>query len=145
MFKVPVNKPHTVNFLIFLLYFQGFSGITGGILLIIDPSGALLNLPLSWLSGSPFTNFLVPGYMLFLLLGFGTTLVASGVVMRKAWAWTGSVLTGIALIIWILTEIMIIGYHPQPPLQLIYGLTGILILSLSLSSGTRNYLRPKIK
>jgi len=39
--------------LIILMLFQGISGLIGGITLVIDPSGELLQMPLSTLEGSP--------------------------------------------------------------------------------------------
>ena len=53
-----------------LLGFLGISTIGGGSVLIISPSGELLGeLPLSILERSPFNDFLIPGIILFLVLG----------------------------------------------------------------------------
>jgi hypothetical protein len=64
-------KPKTArNMLISLLLFLGLSAMGGGYFLIISPSGKLLGgLPLSILEHSPFPNFLIPGIILFLILG----------------------------------------------------------------------------
>jgi len=43
----------------------------------------------------------------------------------------GAVVVGTALIIWIGVEIAMIGYHVEPPLQLIYGVEGILLLAIT--------------
>jgi len=55
----------------------------------------------------------------------------AGLWKQKNWAFAGSLITGIALIIWIAVEIYMIGYHSNPPLQLIYGVTGIFIILIS--------------
>jgi len=58
------------NILLFLLAFLGLSAIGGVGALIISHSGKLLGgLPLSILERSPFDNFLVPGIILFVVLG----------------------------------------------------------------------------
>jgi hypothetical protein len=131
----------TVSVYIFalLIFFQGISGILGGISLIVDPTGGSLNIPLHWLEGSPFKDYLIPGLILFFVLGFLPLLVFYGLLKQYNWSWYGAILIGIALIIWIITEILIIGYHPQPPLQLIYGLIGLSILILIPVPSVRRY------
>lgn len=46
---------------------------------------------------------------------------------------------GLALIVWIAVEVVIIGYQPQPPHQLIYGSLGVVIIILALLPGVRSY------
>jgi hypothetical protein len=50
--------------------FLGLGAIGGGGALIISPSGDLLKMPVSLLEKSLFNNFLVPGIILFAILGF---------------------------------------------------------------------------
>jgi len=57
------------------------------------------------------------------------------------WSWPAALLPGIALLIWIGVEILVIGYQPQPPLQLIYGLVGLLILAVALLPAVRRFYR----
>lgn len=59
---------------------------------------------------------------------------------RTAWSWLTVVLVGLMLTVWIAVEVLIIGYQPSPPLQLIYGLLGFLILALGLAPGLKPYL-----
>lgn len=59
----------TRNTLLFLLSFLGLGAIFGGGVLIISPSGKMFGMPLSMLDNSPFNNFLIPGIILFSLLG----------------------------------------------------------------------------
>jgi len=47
------------------------------------------------------------------------------------------------LVIWIAVEILVIGYHPVPPLQLIYGLLGFIIIALLLIPALRKYMNEK--
>ncbi len=113
-------KPKTArNILLFLLAFLGMSAIGGGGALIISPSGKLLGgLPLSILERSPFNNFLVPGIILFVVLGFFPCLLVFALIKKPEskfaeyfnffkdmyWAWSFSIYVAFALIIWIQVE-----------------------------------------
>jgi hypothetical protein len=122
------HSPVGVILLYVLILFQGLSGIAGGIGLISDPTGVSLQIPLEWLEGSPFHNYLVPGIVLLVILGIFPVVVFFGLFQNRQWAWHAALFTAIALLIWIIVEIMVIGYQAQPPLQLIYGLVGLFIL-----------------
>lgn len=79
----------------------------------------------------PFTDYFIPGLILFTLLEIGALIVALVLWRRQSWAWYGAFIIGGALIIWM------VGYHPQPPLQLIYGALGIVLLALTLLPSLR--------
>jgi hypothetical protein len=55
----------------------------GGLVLMIAPRGEIMPLPLSALAGSPFDTYLVPGVILFGVLGLGGG--AAGRSSRPAW------------------------------------------------------------
>lgn len=133
------ERPVLVKLLIACIIFQGISGLFGGLGLILDPTGKTLNIPLSWLDGSPFTNYLIPGLILFFVLAVFPIYTALGLLNNKFVYWQLSLMLGIALLIWIVTEIIIIGYQSNPPLQLIYGILGIIILSLTLQPKVKNH------
>ncbi|MBD3226546.1 MAG: hypothetical protein GF313_17605 [Caldithrix sp.] len=96
-----------------------------------------MHIPLVWLNQSPFNDYLIPGLILLVILGVFPTIVFVGLLRLKSWAWWASLLVAMALIIWIVVEIMIIGYHSQPPLQLVYGLVGIVMLVSVLSPSVK--------
>lgn len=125
--KTPDSNRLGRYLLLLLLFFQGVSGIFGGAALVLDPTGGYLGLPLFFLEGTQFNSYLYPGLILLTVLGIFPTVVFVGLWKRRPWSGKGSLLVGVALIIWIAVEIMMIGYHSNPPLQLIYGMTGILI------------------
>lgn len=133
------KKSISVIILMVSVLFQALSGLGGGIFLIADPTGETLNLPLSFLRDSPFTDYLIPGIILFTVLGVYPLIVSAGLWKRKYWGWLGSILLGIALLIWIFVEIIMIGYQSEPPLQLIYGILGIVLLFLALLPSAKNY------
>lgn len=124
------QKSYGLYILMGLILFQGISGLVGGIALVIDPTGELLQMPLSMLEGSPFRDFRVPGIILLTILGIFPTVVFYGLWKRSIWARMGALLVGTALIIWIGVEIWMVGYHSEPPLQLVYGLIGLILLGM---------------
>ncbi len=113
-------KPKTArNLLIFLLLFLGVGALGGGAMLMISPSGKLLGgLPLSILDHSPFIDFLLPGIILFLVLGLSPCLLSIALIKKPAsrfaeyfncfkdmyWGWSFSIYIAFALIIWIQVE-----------------------------------------
>jgi hypothetical protein len=128
-----------VYLLIAGLAFQGLSGLLGGVGLLVDPTGALLRIPLQWLEGSPFESYLIPGLVLLLVLGVVPLIVLYGLWRRAAWSCLGAQLVAVALLVWIGVEVLVIGYQPEPPLQLIYGLLGVVLLVASLAPSVRRY------
>jgi len=132
-----ISSPYSLYFLMGLILFQGISGLFGGLALVIDPTGDLLQMPLSMLAGSPFDNFLIPGIILLTILGIFPMVVFYGLWKRLDWSWMGALMVSAALIIWIGVEIWMVGYHPEPPLQLIYGLLGLFLLVLVMMPSVR--------
>ena len=136
------KRPVSVYALLFFMFIQGISGIAGGYGLVMDPIGEFLQLSVSLLENSPFSDYLIPGLILLIVLGIFPLFVFYGLLRKIRMSWYGAAFVGISLIIWIVVEIIIIGYFPQPPLQLIYGSVGLVILILvSLPSVKRHYLQ----
>ncbi len=133
------TRPFSMYVLIVLMLFQGLSGIAGGIGLIGDPTGESIQIPIEWLEDSPFNNYTIPGWILLMVLGIFPVLVFVLLLRKIQWAWHASLFIGIALMIWIIVEVLIIGYQPNPPLQLIYGLVGVLIVIFALLPSVKKY------
>jgi hypothetical protein len=136
----PRSRPIPLYVLIVGMLFQGISGLVGGVGLVIDSAGEFLDLSVDLLIGSPFQTFLVPGLILLVILGIAPMVVSVGLMKRTRWAWYGSLTLGCALVIWILTQIAIIGYWSDPPLQLVYGVLGIVLAGLTLLPSVRKIL-----
>lgn len=111
-----------------LISFVALTAIVSGLLIISQPDGSILHLPLSLLKGTPFNNFLIPGIILAAIVG-GTNLVAVFFNMqlhpaRYTWAMFGGIITcG-----WIVIQVLLINTFFW--LQFIYiaaGLSTILI------------------
>jgi hypothetical protein len=114
-----MNPKTARNIHLLLLAFLALSAIGGGAALIISPSGKLLGgLPLSILKNSPFTDFLIPGIILFVVLGLFPALLLFALRNKTSsalaehfnffkdmhWAWSFSIYVAFALIIWIQVE-----------------------------------------
>ena len=148
-------KSKTVrNIHLFLLAFLGLSAICGGGALIISPSGKLLGgLPLSILQNSPFANFLMPGIILFVVLGLFPTSLIFALIKKTAspfaehfnffkdmhCAWSFSIYVAFALIIWIQVETIFVqgvGW-----LQTFYLLFSIPLIFVVLLPKVRNFYK----
>jgi hypothetical protein len=100
----------------------------GGLVLTIAPRGEIMPLPLAALAGSPFDTYLVPGLILFGVLGLGPLVAARLAWLRHPLAPTAAFVVGVGLLIWVAVEVAIIGYSNEPPLQAIYGILGVAIV-----------------
>lgn len=110
----------------------------GGAALILGPQGEILPLPLSALVGSPFASYLMPGLILFSVLGLGTIGAAFLVWRRDALAPLAAFITGVALLVWVAVQIAIIGYSNEPPLQPLYLLLGAALTAVGLGWHVRS-------
>lgn len=103
----------------------------GGLVLVIAPRGEIMPLPLSALAGSPFDTYLVPGLILFGVLGLGPLIAARLAWLRHPLAPTAAFVVGAGLLVWVAVEVAIIGYSNEPPLQAIYGILGVAIVLIA--------------
>lgn len=141
-----MNTKSERNILIFLLAFLGLGAIGGGGALLISPSGKLLGgLPLSILERSPFTDFFVPGIILFVVLGLIPCLLVYALIKRPEckfagyfnffkdmyWAWSYSIYVAFALIIWIQVEtIYVQGVGWLQTFYMLYSITLVFVALL---------------
>ena len=110
------------NFLIFLLGLLGVGAFGGGGVFILSPGGEMMGMPLSIIENSPFSSFLIPGIILFTVLGVMPLVLVYALLKKPVWrlpeyfnffndmhwAWTFSVYVGFALVIWIQTEMIVL-------------------------------------
>jgi hypothetical protein len=112
--------------------FLSVGALGGGAALLLGTRGELLRMPVSVLEGSPFTTFLVPGLVLFCVLGLGPLAAAALILRRHRLAAIGAGLVGIALLGFLAVEIAVIGYSNEPPLQPFYLALGAALVALGL-------------
>lgn len=130
------RRPAAAWILLILLLVQGLGGVGGGFSLVLKPDGSVMGMPVSYLDGSPFSDYLIPGLILLLVLGVLPLVAAAGLWVRRGWAWYVSFVVGCGLMIWILVEITIMPYDP---LQIVFGVIGALIVLVSLTASVRRF------
>ena len=91
-----------------LQVFIGLGAIGGGFMLVEDPSGNDLGVPISLLEGSPFTDFLIPGIFLLVVNGVGSMMGAFLSFTRRRYAPETAMLLGAILVLWIVIQVIII-------------------------------------
>ena len=114
-----------------LQFFIGLGAAVSGILMAIKPDGSIMQMPLSMLKGSPFTDFFVPGIILFLVNGLGN--ITAGILSFKRHKLAGfaGMFFGFGLIIWIFVQVNMIGGGHW--LQYLYFTLGVLELLLGIA------------
>jgi hypothetical protein len=113
--------------------FLGVGALAGGATLIVGSRGELIPLPVSALHGSPFDTYLVPGLILFGVLGLGPLVAAVLAWRRHPLAPLAAFVAGVTLLIWLSVEIAIVGYTSEPPIQPFYLALGVAIVGTGLA------------
>ncbi|MFZ1676441.1 MAG: hypothetical protein WAT91_04155, partial [Saprospiraceae bacterium] len=145
-----MNRHSTVYVLLTLLVLLGTGAIFGGGVLIISPKGDLFGMPLSILDNSLFNDFLIPGIILFTVLGITPICIVIALLKKPEykiaelfniykdmyWAWTYCIYIAFALIIWIQIEMTILrAVHWSHTLYMFFA---IAILFVALFPKVRN-------
>ena len=142
-----MRRPPALLVLVALLIFLGASGLFGGTAFLAAPDGHLIGAPRVWLDQIPFASFLVPGLLLFLVIGVLPLAIAAALIWRPLparrigglyWGWTAIGLAGFGIIVFQLVELTMIA---PSFLHAIYVATGAAIVALALTRGVRGYYR----
>ncbi|WP_148860804.1 hypothetical protein [Natronococcus pandeyae] len=131
----PQNRPVPLRLLMACLLFLGISAIGGGGQFLLNPTGDIIGMPVDVLAGSPFTDFLLPGMILFTALGLFPLVVLYGLYTERRWAWPAAIMVGIALIVWIVVQGLIVGFGHW--LQWLYLSLGFVLILLALLPSVR--------
>lgn len=116
--KLPLSRLAAIA--IGLEILLGIGAIGGGLALMAGPRGEVLPLPVSALAGSPFSDYFWPGAILFTIIGLAP-LGAAVLAWRRHWvAPLLAFAVGVALLVWLVVEIALVGYSSDPPLQALY-------------------------
>ncbi|AXH36085.1 hypothetical protein DVJ78_12255 [Humibacter sp. BT305] len=109
--------------LVVMLGFGAVSAVAGALMgALFDGAG----VPVEYLAGSPFTSYLVPGLILGLVVGGSQAVAALAVIWRTRTALLVAAVAGFGMLIWIFTELAIIGEYSW--LQTFYFALGALQL-----------------
>lgn len=145
------RRPFAVNILYGLHIFLGLGALAGGFMLVADPSGERMQMPASMLQRSPFSDFLVPGLLLFTVFGLFPLLALYSMIRRPeiGWvhmlnpfkplhsSWALSLYIGFGLIIWIMVQTYIL--NAVHIIHVVYMSLGLLIQIVTLWPPVQRY------
>jgi len=81
------SRSFALSVLIFLQVFLGLQGLFGGGAFLLAPDGHLIQMPFSHLKNIPFSDFFIPGLLLFTFLGVYPIAIAYSLWKQPAWRW----------------------------------------------------------
>ena len=88
-----------------LQLFIGLGAVGGGLVLILDPSGSNLGIPVELLKSTPFSTYLVPGIVLLMVNGLGSLVGAVASFTRHRLAGETAMALGVFLVAWIMLQV----------------------------------------
>ncbi|RRR75654.1 MAG: hypothetical protein EI684_04215 [Candidatus Viridilinea halotolerans] len=129
--------------LLFWLVFLAFGGLYGGIAMLLDPSGAAMGVDIL-LPRLPVPNFILPGLFLLFVMGLAPLAMSFGLFVRPNWpwaaalarwsghywAWTGTLILGLLLLIWLAVQAAMIGFSAG--IQYVMVVNGLALLGIAL-------------
>jgi hypothetical protein len=80
-----------------------------GMLLIYNPHGQLLSMPLTLLEGNVVTNYLIPGILVSGTVGTVNLLAVFYLLQRQSRAYNYAIAGGLLVIVWVILQMMIIA------------------------------------
>jgi hypothetical protein len=113
----------------------GLGAIGGGIALLIGAMGQWL--PVAFLQGTPFSDYIIPGLLLTVVVGGGMLLAAATQFIAREWTVLLSAAMGLVLIGWEIVEVAIIDRYAQAVVpstvvqQVLFSVLGLVIIGLS--------------
>jgi peptidoglycan/LPS O-acetylase OafA/YrhL len=136
--SAPVRiRPHahplgrrTQALLVVLEGFVGIGALYGGINLLTDANG--FGVEESWLDGTPFPNYTIPGVFLFVVVGGGMLAAAVTALIGSDWAELVAFCMGVTLLIFLTVETVVIGYQgfAQVRLLAIAGIPALVLVTV---------------
>ena len=117
---------------IVLLLFLGIWGLVGGLALLIDPTGAALQIPLEYLKDTSFEDYLIPAIVLVMTIGISSILIATTVI-RKIKNYPFFIMVqGTILLFWLTAQLFLILEFYTYYLHIPFYIIGILLLACGL-------------
>ena len=136
----------TRNIFLILLGFLAIGAIGGGAVLIISPTGELIGIPLSEFKNIPFNSYLIPGIILFSVLGLIPLLLIIALLKKPEsklaeqinafkdmhWSWTYSIYIAFTLIGWVHIQLIFLqsSVHWLHTFYMFYAILTIIIALL---------------
>ncbi len=150
------NRTIEIYILALLVLTEAFGALYGGYSMIIDPTGEKLKFPAGMLDNTIFPDYLIPGIILFTLLGILPLFLAYSLLFKPDWhifnflniyagyhwAWTYTLYMSILLVLWINIQMILINIGSV--IQGVTGLLGSFILILTLMPRVKRQYRVQI-
>lgn len=147
-----MKQPLALWILLLWLVFLAFGGLYGGIAMLLDPSGASMGVDVL-LPLLPVRDFVLPGFFLLFGMGVAPLVLTFGLLARPNWpwanalfrwsghhwAWTGTLVLGILLLLWLLVQAMLIGFTTG--IQYVMVINGLALLGFALWPSVRKLYR----
>ena len=119
-----------MKYLLFILVsFIALTATLSGLIMMSNPDGSILKIPLSLLSGTPFKNFLLPGLLLTVFVGVVNLLALYYNILRHPLRYNWAMAGGFMISGWIIVQMILINAAHW--LHFIYLGIGILIILLA--------------
>lgn len=109
--------------------FVGIGALAGGLAAITNPQGPM-GMPTEPLKNSPFSNYLIPGIILFVIIGLGNIMSALMFRFKSRYQGYISSVFSLALMIWIIVQCIML--RSIVSLHVIYFIIGLIEAVLSL-------------
>lgn len=129
------------------------NGFIGGYLMLADPNGAPMGMPVSLLERTLFHDFTIPGVLLIVIWGLGSLTTLIGLWARQAspvfspltdwtgehWGWVASIVLGTGLFVWLVYQVFTLP--EMAVIQYILFALALILIGLPLLSAMRRYYR----
>lgn len=110
--------------------FAAVTAVAGGLALAFG----LDTFPASWLSGTPFTSYLIPGLMLTIVVGGSAAIAVAAIFLSPDGGARSSLVAGVIMMGWIVGETIILNQPSRPSwTEIIYFAVGLAMAGLGLA------------
>jgi membrane protease YdiL (CAAX protease family) len=134
--QLPPIKHEVIRIaLLVVAAFIAMSAIEGGVA-VVGGVDFGYKLPLSWLAGTPFSDYTIPGLALAIVVGGSALIAAATIFIHREWAVLVSVVAGVVMDGYLLVEIVSIDSKLEDALptslavQLFYFVLGLALVGL---------------
>ena len=109
-----------------LLLINGAGAVYGGVHLMLHPDGSSLQLSPQWIEGSVFSNYFIPGVVLFIMNGLFSFTALALLLFGNRWNGPAVLAQGSILAGWLVIQVLII--HTVHFLHLFFGTVALLLI-----------------
>lgn len=138
------SRPWTIWILVAIFAFLAMMALPVGWMMMRNAQGDILGMPFAWIARTPFGSWLLPGLVLFTLLGLGSLCAIYGLLLRpgwgwpqrlnpirsRRWEWTFAAGIGLAAMVWIVVQLLALRmYFWMQPMVFVLGLIIVLLMA----------------